>query len=264
MEFINRYCALLTQGKQIDIDTVPQSTAPNTLRRWTKDQLDGLALSPKGQKLVILQARQEQQWKKKYQNRNADSNNYIENAVITAMTWDQFQWCMEVVHSRAFRGNYGLSSIRSLLSAVPSLASIAIGMAYIQGNPNVQDSVLFGLAAIAASPLLFNLVAPDPGEVVLLPFVDSANHLQDADSSIQYDPLAGIFTLSVGSKCLVQERGDDARTMQLYISYGPRSDGELLLNYGFLPELSTSNGNDESSRDDYRLSLTEAFIQRSL
>ena len=177
------------------------------------------------------------------------------------MTWEQFVWCMEVVHSRAFRGKYGLSPISAIGSAAAPLAAAVLGMAYMQGNPDISDDVLSGLAALAALPfLLFNVVVPDEGDVVLLPFIDSANHLEEADSSIQYDPLKGVFILSVGPKCLVRE-GDET---QLYISYGPRSDCELLLNYGFLPGVSSSDADNESSRDDYRRRLTEEYFKRGL
>ena len=243
-----RYCSLLARGEPIDSNSVPPSTAPNTLRHWTKDQLDGLSLSPKGKKLRILQTRQEKEWKAKY---------------VTAkesMSWEQFEWCMEVVHSRAFRGNYGLSPIRSIGAAAVPLAVAAIGMSYIQGNPAISDAVLIGLGALAASPFLVNLVFPDKGEVVLLPFIDSANHLEEVDSSIQYNPLGGVFSLSVGPKCLVAEGSET----QLYISYGPRSDGELLLNYGFLPGVSSSDVDNESSKDAQRRKLSEEFVKRGL
>ena len=176
------------------------------------------------------------------------------------MSWDQFEWCMEVVHSRAFRGNYGLAPLRSIFSAVAPIAAAVIGVAYIQGNPDVHDSVLLGLAALAISPFLVNLAMPTKGDVVLLPYIDSANHLEEADSSIQYDPLGGVFSLSVGSKCLVRERAGT----QLYISYGPRSEGALLLNYGFLPGLLPSNVDDETSNDAQRKTMAEEFAKTSL
>lgn len=242
------YCALLARGEPISANSVPPSTAPNTLRHWTEDQLAELSRSPKGQKLRELQTRQEQQWRNKYV------------AVKDTMSWDQFQWCMEVVHSRAFRGNYGLSPFRTIFSAAAPIAAAAIGIAYIQGNPDISDSVLLGLASLAISPFLVNVAVPDKGDVVLLPYIDSANHLEEADSAIQYDPLGGVFSLSVGPKCLVRE-GTEA---QLYISYGPRSEGELLLNYGFLPGILSSDIHDESANDAHRRKLAQEFVKAAL
>ena len=261
LSFVFRYCALLARGQTFDANCVPPSTAPNTLRHWTEDQLDGLSLSPRGQKLRILQTRQEQQWRDKYASALVMEKDAAPDTDGDGfnMTWEQFEWCMEVVHSRAFRGKYGLSPIRSIGSAAAPLAAAVIGMSYMQGNPDISDDVLSGLAALAALPfVVFNLIAPDEGDVVLLPFIDSANHLEEADSSIQYDPLKGVFSLSVGPKCHVRV-GDET---QLYISYGPRSDGELLLNYGFLPGVSSSDVDDDISRDAYRRRLAEEYVKR--
>ena len=39
----------------------------------------------------------------------------------------------------------------------------------------------------------------------VLPLIDSANHLQEADSVIEFDPAVDGFVLSLGRKCLVKE-----------------------------------------------------------
>lgn len=127
----------------------------------------------------------------------------------------------------------------------------------MQGNPDISDTILLGLAALAVSPFVLNNIFPDKGEAVLLPLIDSANHLEEADSSIQYDPLGGAFSLSVGPKCLVAE--DDSET-QLYISYGPKSDGELLLNYGFLPGMPSASDDEDSERN----LLTQELLKRRM
>lgn len=86
----------------------------------------------------------------------------------------------------------------------------------------------------------------------MLPFIDCANHLEEADSRIEYDPVKRCFELNVGPSCL------DNATQQLYISYGWKNDRELLLNYGFLPSLTVSD-----SESDYRRNLAEAFVERN-
>ena len=111
---------------------------------------------------------------------------------------------------------------------------------------------------IQVLPISINIFIPYKGEVVLLPFIDSANHLEDADSEIRFDPLNGVFSLSVGPKCTVRENSG----IQLYISYGPKSDGELLLNHGFMPDVPSPDINTESSRSAYRRNLIEKFSQR--
>ena len=39
----------------------------------------------------------------------------------------------------------------------------------------------------------------------MLPLIDSANHLQEADSVIEFDPAVDGFVLSLCRKCLVKE-----------------------------------------------------------
>mmetsp|Transcript_13046 Transcript_13046/g.18755 ORF Transcript_13046/g.18755 Transcript_13046/m.18755 type:complete len:193 (+) Transcript_13046:911-1489(+) len=166
----------------------------------------------------------------------------------------------EVIHSRAFRGNYGLSPVRTFGSILAPFIASAAGIAYFWNNPRVEESVLIGLAFLASTPIFLNIILPDQGEVVLLPLIDSANHLESADSAIEYNPVSGTFALKVGPKCLVRE--EESKT-QLYISYGKKSDAELLLNYGFLPGVPCNDGEDEASRNAQREQLTQEFLRRN-
>jgi hypothetical protein len=238
----------------MEADSVPPSAAPHSLRHWTKDQWDvfdsfSISCNHLVKELREVQASQDKKWREKYRQRKKNHS--------SSLTWEQFQWCMEVVHSRAFRGTYGLSPLRSIGSTVVPIAAAAMGMVYMQGNPNVQDSYLVTLAAISILPILFNVIAPDKGEAVLLPFIDSANHLEGVSSSIQFDPLRKEFNLLAGHDCFVHEEN---RT-QFYISYGSKSDKELLLNYGFLPGLKSSDFEYDSD-DAIRRKLAKIFIEK--
>lgn len=194
----------------------------------------------------MLKEKQEKTWRQKYNSISSTNN----------ISWEQFEWCMEVVHSRAFRGNFGLSSMRTIASAAAPLIAAFLGWLYIQGSADYSDSVLVGLAALASSPLLINGVSPDEGEVVLLPLIDSANHLEEADSKIEYDPIKGVFSLSVGPNCLADSEKYEGKP-QLFISYGAKSDSELLLNYGFLPGVASVDEDDKQ-----RELLTKEFLNR--
>mmetsp|Transcript_1979 Transcript_1979/g.2399 ORF Transcript_1979/g.2399 Transcript_1979/m.2399 type:complete len:392 (+) Transcript_1979:56-1231(+) len=248
---LSGYCSLLSRGEKMLSNSVPPSAAPNALRHWTQEELDGLALSPNGKKLVKIKEKQEKLWRRKYQSLSKDSSS-------NPMSWEQFEWCLEVIHSRAFRGNYGLSSLRTILSVAAPLTSLIAGWLHIRGNPDYSDFVLLALGALAASPLIVDSVSPDKGEVVLLPMIDSANHLQEADSNIQYDPLAGVFSLAIGPNCLVQEK--EGEKPELYVSYGPKTDNDLLLNYGFLPGVKCENESDEVQREIMAIE----FLKRSI
>lgn len=124
-----------------------------------------------------------------------------------------------------------------------------------------MDQYFFPLALIAASPVALTVIADQKGskEAVMLPLIDSANHLQEADSVIEYDPAVDGFVLSLGRKCLVKEIDGDSERAQACISYGIKTDSELLINYGFLRGLN----NADESQDERRRRLADEFVRRN-
>lgn len=252
------YICLLTRGPSFEVssstdDSVPRSTAPNALRHWTLEQRKLLSSEPSGQKLIDLDARQQDDWDLKYQGLAA---------VDRPATREQFRWAMEVVHSRAFRG-FDQDLVSSLPGILAPVAAGLMGWAYLTStttNPN--DAVLCGLGLVAVLPGILNLVSGGKNTVVLLPLIDSANHMESAGSSIEYNPLSNAFELSIQPDCVVPE--EDGQ-QQLYISYGSKGDTELLLNYGFLPGVGSggADGDDEAARETQRQQLAEAFIARN-
>jgi len=124
-----------------------------------------------------------------------------------------------------------------------------------------MDQYFFPLALIAASPVALTVIADQKGskEAVMLPLIDSANHLQEADSVIEYDPAVDGFVLSLGRKCLVKETDGDSERAQACISYGIKTDSELLINYGFLRGVN----NADESQDERRRRLADEFVRRN-
>lgn len=254
------YCSLLTRGANLQpgISTYP-STAPDALRHWSASQKSSLETSEKGKKLLEVEGKQKKEWRQKY---DLLSGREKEN-----MTYEQFEWAMEAVHSRAFRGDFGAldggagGPLRKIASLLLPLSAIAFGIIYAT-DPSM-DQYFLPLAIVAATPVALTIVADQKGskEAVMLPLIDSANHLQEADSVIEYDPSVDGFVLSLGRKCLVKEVDEAGERAQVCISYGVRKDSELLLNYGFLRGV-TSNEGDES-RSEIRQRLAETFISRN-
>ena len=124
-----------------------------------------------------------------------------------------------------------------------------------------MDQYFFPLALIAASPVALTIIADQKGskEAVMLPLIDSANHLQEADSVIEYDPAVDGFVLSLGRKCLVKETDGDNERAQACISYGIKTDSELLINYGFLRGVN----NADEIQDERRRRLADEFVRRN-
>lgn len=265
-----------TDGGDDDGDSgSPASVAPNALRHWSSDQLEILEESEAGRRLLRLNEKQQDAWKRKYDEIIDTDKNRI------ALSWEQFQWSMEVVHSRAFRGfttatatavkgGQGSNTNVALSLAAPVVAALA-GVAYYMtiGSASTENEefstiVLAGFGIVAAIPLLLNLINNGGGDssqsgstVSLLPFIDSANHLEGADSLNEYNPVTRCYELSVGPKCI------DPATRQVFVSYGKKSDTELLLNYGFLPGVDCADGVDDAARDRQRSALARAFCKRN-
>jgi hypothetical protein len=122
------------------------------------------------------------------------------------------------------------------------------------------------LAVVAAAPVLLTMIANKKGskEAVMLPLIDSANHLQEADSVIEFDPSVDGFVLSLGRKCLVKEVGETGEKAQVCISYGLRGDSELLVNYGFLRGVNMDKvAVDDGERNVIRKQLAETYLSRN-
>jgi hypothetical protein len=91
--------------EDIDVDTyVPPSTAPHTIRQWTQSQqLAILSQTTKGQQLLQIAKEQMRIWRMKYDSLQVDPK-CTPNQRAMSMSFPQFVWAMEVVHSRAFCG----------------------------------------------------------------------------------------------------------------------------------------------------------------
>ena len=291
------YCSLLTRGLNLQQGTTSYpSTAPDALRHWTPSQKTRLEQSENGKKLVEVETKQQEDWKEKYASLGASDRQN--------MNYEQFEWSMEAVNSRAFRGDFGgkfciacglFSPLLNLLQGIHSkqnfalqqnpaldggeggplrkiaslllpLSALAFGIIYAT-DPSM-DKYFLPLSIMAATPVILTVIADQKGskEAVMLPLIDSANHLQEADSVIEYDPAVDGFVLSLGRKCLVKERDGDEERAQVCISYGVRKDSELLLNYGFLRGVSMEglkNDEGDESRDAVRQRLAETFVSRN-
>lgn len=255
------YCSLLTRGQKYKSgdSTCPPWTAPDCIRHWTNDQRTVLAKSPRGKKLIRVAEKQEREWINKYESIPAtDKNNFSE---------EQFIWALEAVNSRAFKGDFaGENVFKNLSKSIVPFAAAAFALNYIRQDPfnGTDENFTVALLVLSCAPVALNFISENFGsksmDAVLLPFIDSANHMERSDSIIEFDPLNGEFAVTVqGYNGIIKEK--DGRN-QFYISYGPKKDTELLLNYGFLSEF---NLNDASmSDDDRRKLLSEEFNARSM
>jgi hypothetical protein len=177
-----------------------------------------------------LDAKQQNDWEQKYKQLSSSSSPPLDRPASFA----QFAWAMEVVHSRAFRGvDTNISNI--LVAIVAPLVAGALGYTYYSSTAFPSEFVFYGLSIMAVAPLLWNVLVQTNKSVVLLPLIDSANHLETAESSIVFNPLSGCFELSLQPSCIVPQRNadDDHPQQQVYINYGTKKDTELLPTMAF-------------------------------
>jgi hypothetical protein len=250
------YCALLTRGNEFKSDTCPPSTAPDCIRHWTTDQRKLLAKSTRGERLLRVAEKQENEWNDKY-----DALSELDKMTFTK---DQFFWALEAVNSRAFKGDFGGEDVLNKLSnSLIPFAAAAFALNYIRQDPfGKNETITLALLALSCAPVILNFISETFNlrkmDAVLLPLIDSANHMETAGSTIEFDPIKGEFTVSSERNCIVDEP-DGKR--QLYISYGSKRDTELLLNYGFLSNIAF----DASlSDDERRTTLAQEFHARSI
>ncbi|GKY91081.1 hypothetical protein MPSEU_000080900 [Mayamaea pseudoterrestris] len=233
------YIQHITESKSLQL----APTAPHALRHWTLDQRQLLAGESTGMKLLLLHEEQQQAWRRKYATYGA----------AEPVTYEEFSWAMEAVHSRAFRGQQSVNNMDAAISVLAPLAAAVVGYIYLDSNSDPSMSLLGSLAGVAAMPMIVSKLKEHRQNICLLPFIDSANHSEQADSQIDYDPLTDSFQLLVGPNCV------NVTTRQLYISYGPRSDADLMLNHGFLPGVNL----DYSCSDSYTAALACEYIRRN-
>jgi hypothetical protein len=125
--------------------------------------------------------------------------------------------------------------------------------------PQCASFTIRTMGALAVLIILSLVLGTQPSSAVLLPVINSANHIETADSSMSMIPSDRAFNCNA-AKCFVAKDDDKP---QLFVSYGPRTDTEFLLNYSFLPSVPCSEGNDEAVRDQHRRRLADAFQARS-
>jgi hypothetical protein len=263
------YCQLLTQGCDFEQGSCPPSTAPNALRNWTTEQKDLFEkeCGPRGKQLLRMEENQKQEWMDQYRR--------LSTSLQSTFTLEQFAWAMEAVYSRSFKGDFVSNLSKQLVSSlfVP-LAATALGLNYLITNPTESnDALTIALGLVGFLPLVLKNLGPKSGdsEAVLLPFIDSANHMEKADTHIFYDHLKGDFTLTASGKYAFVDDEDcnKRKCTQLFISYGAKRDTELLINYGFLPGVDSSEMFKEDLNlshqlDTQRKALIQEFRRRNL
>ncbi|CAM9498548.1 unnamed protein product, partial [Hapterophycus canaliculatus] len=175
------------------VNVLPAQGSFETLIHWTDEELDALKYS----KCAASAKRQRATWDKLHQDLAAR----CPEGAGRMVTRDDLIWALECVLSRAFNGRSGGGQNSALLSAGLLVAS---GAAYVLTEQPVWALV----AALALLPLtlpelgsinsaLTGRSATASSDYVLVPFVDSMNHVTSAKTELSFSPVSGDLSVSV-------------------------------------------------------------------
>ena len=157
-------------------------------------------------------------------------------AFTDRITREEFYWALECARSRAFSGPCESTPFRdrvrlAAFSAALALSSWSFG--WLQSDVALQAFLVLILAQSAYDFLYPRILKHTQGielrKYVIAPVIDMFNHTSTVQSDVRYEFFYDAFVLAVTNRGF-------APGEQVFISYGPRSNDELLLTYGFVEE----------------------------
>lgn len=163
--------------------------------------------------------RQEKDWKHYY-------NQLISQ--VPNLEWESFLWAAEMARSRAFSGAYTGSAFNPLIFAF----TLLLVTVYVGLGLGTLEQAANGAGVVVCASVLKDFVLPKLSKTkryVICPMIDMTNHqsvLSQAEVSFEY--FGNAYSLAVSSSATV------AAGQQVYISYGTRSNDQLLQYYGFV------------------------------
>eukprot|EP00535_Pseudo-nitzschia_heimii_P003568 CAMPEP_0197187602 /NCGR_PEP_ID=MMETSP1423-20130617/16168_1 /TAXON_ID=476441 /ORGANISM="Pseudo-nitzschia heimii, Strain UNC1101" /LENGTH=566 /DNA_ID=CAMNT_0042639229 /DNA_START=74 /DNA_END=1774 /DNA_ORIENTATION=+ len=173
------------------------------------------------QHIVESVERQEKSWNDIYK-KLLDSS----SAIIKEMTWDDFLWGCECARSRAFSGGYTGTPFNPFVY-VFTLVLVTI---YIGFNLGTLEQAANGAGLVFCASVLRDFVVPKffkNKKYVICPVIDMANHDSiRTTANVAYEFFANAYSLATTSAI--------ASNNEIFISYGSRSNDQLLQYYGFV------------------------------
>ena len=170
-------------------------------------------------------------------------------AAATATPRDDLYWALSCARSRAFSGPFSRGSLKAATAQL-SFAG-ALGLVYILGFGGEPGAAVNGILAVLVSIVLNDFLfarATTATRYVLCPVVDMINHDSSVASDVSYEYFTDTFAVSAGPA----RAGE-----QLLISYGSRSNDQLLQYYGFV-EANNPNDAYVFSQEEFLLALNAA------
>lgn len=169
--------------------------------------------------------RQEITWKSYY-------DRIVKSGVFPSLSWEKFVWGCEIARTRAFSGstagrfNPGIYAFTLLLVAV----YLGLGMGTLEQAAN-------GAGVVFSAAILKDFVLPKllkKKQYVICPIIDMANHNSiDCAAQVSLEYFTNSYSLVTRQRV--------AKSTAVDISYGSRSNDQLLQFYGFVEQRNPSD-----------------------
>ena len=167
---------------------------------------------------------QRRQWAEQYQKIIKGAG---PTSPLNVMEYADFVWGAETARSRAFSGSYSGSAFNPL----PYGLTLFLVSAYVGLNLGPLEQAANGAALVVCASILQDFVFPKLAKTkkyVICPFIDMANHKGTGErGNVAFEYFSDAYSLSVKDRPVPSGS-------ELFISYGPRSNDQLLQSYGFV------------------------------
>ena len=196
--------------------------------RWEDKELEQLQSAS----LKASVMKQKKEWKGLYD----DFKSHSKGLGGAKETYDDFLWALENVRSRSFSGPYAGSPLKERVTLAGLLAVAGLGYAAVAHIP--LESVLNAGISVACFNLVYDIVLSSRLKwYAMCPIIDSLNHDGKVSSSIEYEYFKDTFVVSTNRRY--------SKGSQIFISYGEKTNEQLLQYYGFIEK--------ENPHDVYKL-----------
>jgi hypothetical protein len=215
-----------TINLQAWLDSLPRSF--DTPIHWSKSNKDAMQYKH----MTDSVDRQEVEWKELFDKTKACTTN--DDAVaVPSMTWVDFLWGCECARSRAFSGAYTGSAFKPAVY----IFTLVLVTAYVGLNLGTLEQAANGAGLVFCASILRDFVLPKlfkTKKYVICPAIDMCNHRSSSSSAggggtsaqVAFEFFADAYSLTADV--------DVKQGEEIFISYGTRSNDQLLQYFGFV------------------------------
>jgi hypothetical protein len=226
------------------IETLPQSFT--TPFHWSEESMKNLQY----QFMEDAVRSQRNDWRDQYDAvvqglkaaaQDSTSSTSSSSSQLSLISYQDFVWGCECARSRAFSGTYSGSPF----TPAPYIFTLLFVTIYVGFNLGTLEQASNGAALVLCATIFKDFIIPKflkQKRYVICPVIDMANHASSqlnnsifADVALEY--LRNSYSLSITHNVqndYMNNAEQKEQKREVYISYGPRSNDQLLQYFGFV------------------------------